>query len=168
MNVSDPVGAGYAASLARAGANTTGFTLFEYSISGKWLELLKQLAADMRRAAVIRDPSITSGTGQFAAIQEVPALGVELTPVDLRAASGIEHGIATFARGSSCGLIVTIEPGMPVGFPPTDVPSHTSGGSYVPFVFIVAIRARAAKCTSFVGQSHIPPPSAKQKTESAG
>ncbi len=129
MNVSDPVGAGYAASLARAGANTTGFTLFEYSISGKWLELLKQLAADMRRAAVIRDPSITSGTGQFAAIQEVPALGVELTPVDLRAASGIEHGIATFARGSSCGLIVTIEPGMPVGFPPTDVPSHTSGAA---------------------------------------
>ena len=87
-SVSDPVGAGYVASLARPGGNTTGFTLFEYSISGKWLELLKQIAPGMTRAAVIRDPSITSGTGQFAAIQAVaPPLGVELTPVDARDAA---------------------------------------------------------------------------------
>jgi ABC-type uncharacterized transport system substrate-binding protein len=108
VNVSDPVGAGYVASLARPGANTTGFTLFEYSISGKWLELLKQLAPDMRRAAVIRDPSITSGTGQFAAIQAVaPALGVELTPIDARDALGIERTLAGFGGG---GLIVTASP----------------------------------------------------------
>jgi putative ABC transport system substrate-binding protein len=108
VNVSDPVGAGYVASLARPGANTTGFTLFEYSISGKWLELLKQLAPGVTRVAVIRDPSITSGTGQFGAIQAVaPPLGVELTPIDARDASGIEHTIAGFARG---GLIVTASP----------------------------------------------------------
>jgi len=111
VNVTDPVGAGYVASLARPGANTTGFTLFEYGTSGKWLELLKQIAPGMTRAAVIRDPSITSGTGQFAAIQAVaPSLGVELTPVDARDASGIEQNIAGFARGSNCGLIVTASP----------------------------------------------------------
>jgi putative ABC transport system substrate-binding protein len=107
-SVSDPVGAGYVASLARPGGNTTGFTLFEYSISAKWLELLKQLAPVMRRAAVIRDSSITSGTGQFAAIQAVaPALGVELTPIDARDATGIERTLAGFVGG---GLIVTASP----------------------------------------------------------
>jgi putative tryptophan/tyrosine transport system substrate-binding protein len=111
VNVSDPVGAGYVASLARPGANTTGFTLFEYSIGGKWLELLKQIAPGMTRAAVIRNPSITSGTGQFGAIQAVaPSLGVELTPIDVRDASGIEHTIAGFTRGSNAGLIVTASP----------------------------------------------------------
>ncbi len=111
VSVTDPVGAGYVASLARPGANTTGFTLFEYGTSGKWLELLKEIAPGVTRAAVIQDPSISSGTGQSAAIQAVaPSLGVELTPVDLRDASGIEHGIATFARGSNCGLIVPISP----------------------------------------------------------
>ena len=105
------LGAGYVASLARPGANTTAFTLFEYGTSGKWLELLKQIAPGMTRAAVIRDPSITSGTGQFAALQAVaPSLGVELTPVDSRDASGIEQSIAGFARGSNCGLIVTASP----------------------------------------------------------
>ena len=105
------LGAGYVASLARPGANTTAFTLFEYGTSGKWLELLKQIAPGMTRAAVIRDPSITSGTGQFAALQAVaPSLGVELTPVDARDASGIEQNIAGFARGSNCGLIVTASP----------------------------------------------------------
>jgi putative tryptophan/tyrosine transport system substrate-binding protein len=107
-SVSDPVGAGYVASLARPGGNTTGFTLFEYSISGKWLELLKQIAPGLTRAAVIRDPSITSGTGQFAAIQAVaPPLGVELTPIDPRDAAGIEQTIAGFTGG---GLIVTASP----------------------------------------------------------
>jgi ABC-type uncharacterized transport system substrate-binding protein len=111
VSVSDPVGAGYVASLARPGGNTTGFTLFEYGTSGKWLELLKQIMAAMTRAAVIRDPSITSGTAQFAAIQAVaPSLGVELTPIDARDASGMENTIAGFSRGSSCGLIVTTSP----------------------------------------------------------
>src|SRR5215467_9180540 len=111
VSVSHPVGAGYVASLARPGANTTGFTLFEYGTSGKWLELLKQIVPAMTRAAVIRDPSITSGTAQFAAIQAVaPLIGVELTPVDARDASGIEQTLAGFARGSNCGLIVTASP----------------------------------------------------------
>jgi putative ABC transport system substrate-binding protein len=111
VSVSDPVGAGYVASLARPGANTTGFTLFEYGTSGKWLELLKHIMPAMTQAAVIRDPSITSGTAQFAAIQAVaPSLGVELTPVDARDASGIEHTIAEFTRESRCGLIVTASP----------------------------------------------------------
>src|SRR5262245_522826 len=111
VSVSDPVGGGYVASLARPGANITGFTLFEWGTSGKWLELLKEIAPGMTRAAVIRDPSITSGTAQFAAIQAVaPSLGVELTPVDARDASGIEQTIAGFARGSNCGLIVTASP----------------------------------------------------------
>jgi putative tryptophan/tyrosine transport system substrate-binding protein len=111
VNVTDPVGGGYVASLARPGANITGFTLFEYGMSAKWLELLKQMAPAMTRAAVIRDPSITSGTGQFAAIQAVaPSLGVELTPVDARDASGIEQTIGGFVRGSNCGLIVTASP----------------------------------------------------------
>ena len=111
VNVTDPVGAGYVASLSRPGANTTGFTLFEYGTSGKWLELLKQIAPAMTRAAVIRDPSITSGTAQFAAIQAVaPSLGVELTPIDARDDGGIEQTIAGFTRGSNCGLIVTASP----------------------------------------------------------
>jgi putative ABC transport system substrate-binding protein len=111
VSVTDPVGAGYVASLARPGGNTTGFTLFEYGTSGKWLELLKQITPAMTRAVVIRDPSITSGTAQFAAIQAVaPSLGVELTPVDARDASGIEQTITGFTRGSNCGLIVTASP----------------------------------------------------------
>jgi putative ABC transport system substrate-binding protein len=110
VSVSDPVGAGYVASLARPGGNTTGFTLFEYGTSGKWLELLKQITPGMTRAAVVRDPSITSGTAQFAAIQAVaPALGVELTPIDARDASGIEQTIGEFT-GKTGGLIVTASP----------------------------------------------------------
>jgi putative ABC transport system substrate-binding protein len=111
VNVTDPVGAGHVASLARPGANITGFTLFEYDTSGKWLELLKEIAPGVVRAAVIHDPSITSGAGQLAAIQAMASsVGVELAPVGLRDASGIEHSIAAFARGSNCGLIVTISP----------------------------------------------------------
>jgi ABC-type uncharacterized transport system substrate-binding protein len=111
VSVTDPVGAGYVASLARPGANTTGFTLFEYGTSGKWLELLNEIAPGVMRAAVIQDPSITSGTGQLAAIQAVaPSFGMELVPVDVRDASGIEHSIATFAGRSNCGLIITISP----------------------------------------------------------
>jgi ABC-type uncharacterized transport system substrate-binding protein len=111
VSVTDPVGAGYVASLARPGANTTGFTLLEYGTSGKWLELLKEIAPGVTRAAVIQDPSITSGTGQVAAIQAAaPSFGVELTPVDVRDASRIEQSIAAFTHGSNCGLIVTISP----------------------------------------------------------
>src|SRR5262244_2170042 len=83
--VVDPVGAGFVASLARPGGNATGFTIYEYGLSGKWLELLKQIAPGVTRAAVLRDPTIASGIGQFAAIQAVaPSLGVELSPIDAR------------------------------------------------------------------------------------
>jgi putative ABC transport system substrate-binding protein len=106
--VVDPVGAGFVDSLARPGGNATGFTQFEYGISGKWLELLKQIAPGITRAAVIRDPTLTSGTAQFAAIQSVaPAAGVEVTPVNVRDATQIERAVAAFARSANGGLIVT-------------------------------------------------------------
>ncbi len=106
--VGDPVGAGFVESLARPGGNFTGFTLFEFSIGTKWLELLKEIAPRVKRAAVIRESGTANGTGFFAAIQAVaPALGVELTPVGVRDAGEIERGIAAFARSPDGGLIVT-------------------------------------------------------------
>ncbi len=106
--VIDPVGAGFIASLARPGGNATGFTMFEYGMSGKWLELLKEVAPRVTRAAVLRDPGITSGIGQFAALQAVaPSLGVELSAIDVRDAGEIERAVAAFARSSNGGLIVT-------------------------------------------------------------
>ena len=111
LGIVDPVGAGFVASLARPGGNTTGFTPFEYGMSGKWLELLKQIAPSMTRAAVLRDPAIASGIGQFGAVQAVaPSLGVELSPVDVRDAPEIERAVTSFARSSSGGLIVTPSP----------------------------------------------------------
>ncbi len=108
VHVVDPVGAGYVRSLARPGGNTTGFTNFEYSLSGKWLELLKELAPGVRRAAVIRDPGISAGIGQFGAIQSVaPSLGVELTPIGVSDGGEIERDLNAFARSSNSGLIVT-------------------------------------------------------------
>ena len=109
--VIDPVGAGFVASLARPGGNATGFTMFEYGLSGKWLELLKQIVPSITRAAVLRDPAVASGIGQFAAVQAVaPSLGVELSPVDVRDAPEIERAVTSFARSSSGGLIVTPSP----------------------------------------------------------
>ena len=108
VQVIDPVGAGFVVSLARPGGNATGFTIYEYGMSGKWLELLKEIAPRMARAAVLRDPAIASGIGQFAAAQAVaPSLGVELSPVDVRDAGEIEHAVTAFARSSNGGLIVT-------------------------------------------------------------
>jgi putative ABC transport system substrate-binding protein len=110
-DVPDPVGAGFVDTLARPGGNATGFMLFEYGMSGKWLELLKEIAPGVTRAAVLRDPSITAGVGQFAAIQSVaPLLRVELRPVDVRDAGEIERGVTAFARGSNGGLIVASSP----------------------------------------------------------
>jgi putative ABC transport system substrate-binding protein len=111
VQVIDPVGAGFVASLARPGGNATGFTSFEYGLSGKWLELLKQIAPSMTRAAVLRDPAVASGIGQFAAIQAVaPSLGVELSPIDARDAPEIERAVTAFARSGNSGLIVTPSP----------------------------------------------------------
>jgi putative ABC transport system substrate-binding protein len=107
-NVTDPVGAGFVDSLARPGGNATGFTQFEYSLAGKWLELLKQIAPGVTQAAVLRDPAIPSGIGQFGAIQSVaPSFGVELRPVNVRDVTEIERAIAAFARAANGGLIVT-------------------------------------------------------------
>jgi putative tryptophan/tyrosine transport system substrate-binding protein len=106
--VPDPVGAGFVNSLARPGGNATGFIQFEYGISGKWLELLKQIAPGVTRAAILRDPAISAGIGQFGAIQAVaPALGVEVSPVNVHDADEIERGIADFARSPNGGLIIT-------------------------------------------------------------
>jgi putative ABC transport system substrate-binding protein len=95
-------------SLAEPGGDATGFTLFEYGMSGKWLELLKEIAPRVTRAAVLRDPGIASGIGQFATVQAVaPSLGSELSPVDVRDAPEIERAITAFARSGNGGLIVT-------------------------------------------------------------
>jgi putative ABC transport system substrate-binding protein len=108
VNVIDPVSAGFVESLARPGGNATGFTLFEYDLSVKWLELLKQIAPDVTRVAVLRDAATSSGIGQFAVIQAMaPSFGVELRPIDLREPSEIERGVTVFARFSNGGLIVT-------------------------------------------------------------
>jgi len=106
-NVIDPVGAGFVASLARPGGNTTGFSSFEYSISGKWLELLKEIAPNVIRAAVVRDPALAAGIGQFAAIQAMAPPSFELTLIDMRDPGEIERAITAFARERNGGLIVT-------------------------------------------------------------
>jgi putative tryptophan/tyrosine transport system substrate-binding protein len=109
VNVVDPIGAGYVARLARPGGNATGFTAFEYSLSGKWLELLKEIAPTLTRIAILRDPALASGIGQFAAIQAMApsSFGVELSPIDVRDGGEIERDVAAFARESNGGLIVT-------------------------------------------------------------
>ena len=104
----DPVGAGFVDSLARPGGNATGFLAFEYGISGKWLELLKEIAPGVTRAAVLRDATTPTGSAMFGAIQAVaPSLRVEVNPVNIRDAGEIECNVATFARPSNGGLIVT-------------------------------------------------------------
>jgi putative tryptophan/tyrosine transport system substrate-binding protein len=111
----DPVGAGFVESLARPGGNATGFIAFEYSLSGKWLELLKQIAPSLTRVAVLRDPATAAGIGQFAAIQSVaPPFGVELRPIDMREVNEIERAITMFARSSNGGLIVTAGSGSAI------------------------------------------------------
>ena len=111
VNVSDPVGAGYVASLARPGGNLTGFTFVEYGMSGKWLELLKEIAPRVSRVAILRDPTLAVGIGQLGAIQSVaPSFRVEATPIDVRNADEIERAIADFARVANGGLIVIANP----------------------------------------------------------
>jgi putative ABC transport system substrate-binding protein len=109
--VIDPVGAGFVASLARPGGNATGFLMFEYGLSAKWLELLKQMAPGVTRVAVLRDPTIASGIGQFGAIQSAaPSLRMEASPVNVRDAGEIERDLTAFARSSNGGVIVTAAP----------------------------------------------------------
>src|SRR5262252_2728391 len=108
VTVVDPVSSGFVDSLARPGGNITGFALYEYSISGKWLGLLKEIAPGITRAAVIRDPALTAGGGQLGVIQAVaPSVGAEVTPINVRDAGEIERAITTFARSPNGVLIVT-------------------------------------------------------------
>src|SRR5262249_10055880 len=108
VSVADPVGAGYVDSMARPGGNATGFIMFEYSLSGKWLGLLKEIAPHVTRAAVLRDPAITAGVGQFAVIQSVAAsVRVDVTPVNVRHPREIDGAITNFARSTNGGLVVT-------------------------------------------------------------
>ena len=131
----DPVGDGNVASLARPGGNATGFLLYEYSISGKWLELLKQIVPDVTRVAVLRDPRTTAGIGQFAAIQAVaPPFNVELSPIDVRDASEIEQAITTFAREPNGGLIVT---------------GSVAATAHRKLIFLLAARHRLASVYAF-------------------
>jgi putative tryptophan/tyrosine transport system substrate-binding protein len=111
VTVTDPVGGGLVASLARPGGNTTGFTHFEYGMGAKWLELLKQFAPGVARVAVLRASAFATGIGQFAAIQAVaPSFGVELRPIDVRDAGEIESALTAFVQGANDGLIMTTNP----------------------------------------------------------
>lgn len=107
-NVADPVGAGFVESLARPGGNATGFMQFEYSLAGKWPELLREIAPGVKRAAVLRDADLSSGIGQFAVIQAMaPSLGIEVSPINVLDAAEIERSLAAFARFPNGGLIMT-------------------------------------------------------------
>jgi len=106
--VPDPVGSGFVESLSEPGANATGFMMFEFNVCGKWLELLKEIAPSVTRAAVLRDAGAAVGIGQFAVIQSVaPSVGIEVKPIDLRGPADIERAIATFAQRSNGGIILT-------------------------------------------------------------
>ncbi len=125
VGVADPVGAAFVDSMARPGGRITGFTQFEYGISAKWLEFLKEIAPRVTRVAVLRNPAIASGSGQLGALQAVaPSLGMELRPVDVRHAEEIERAVAAFVRGANDGLVVT------------------GGGSAVHRKLIVSVAAR--------------------------
>jgi putative tryptophan/tyrosine transport system substrate-binding protein len=114
--VADPMGGGFVDSLAHPGGNATGFMAVEYGFSGKWLELLKELAPSVTRAAVIRDPTTSAGLGMFAAIQSVaPLFGVDVTPVNVRGPGEVERALAQFAGAGKGGLIVTVIGGSPLG-----------------------------------------------------
>jgi putative ABC transport system substrate-binding protein len=107
-SIADPLGSGYIDSLARPGGNATGFILFDYALTAKWVELLKQIAPSVTRVAVLRDPELTAGTGQFAVIQYVaPSVGMEVTAISMRGAREIEQDIAKFASSPNGGLILT-------------------------------------------------------------
>jgi ABC-type uncharacterized transport system substrate-binding protein len=126
VHVPDPVGAGFVDSLSRPGGNTTGFSLFEYATSGKWLELLKEVSPGVTRVAVIRDPAITGGIGQWGSIQSMaPSVGVEVIPLNMRDAGDIERSVTAFAQRANGGLILT-----------------ASGSAFVHHSLIIALAAR--------------------------
>jgi putative ABC transport system substrate-binding protein len=132
MGVIDPVGAGIVTSLARPGGNTTGFVAFEYTIGAKWLELLKEIAPYVDRAAVLRDPSIASGIGQFAAIQAAGKVGIDLSVIAMQNAEETERALAAFASRPNGGLVVTAGP---FGVNHTDVVAALAAKYKLPAVY---------------------------------
>jgi putative ABC transport system substrate-binding protein len=145
--VADPVGAGYVDSLARPGGNATGFIVYEYSIAAKWLELLKEIAPRVTRAAVLRDSAIAGGPAQFGVIQAAaPSLGVELRVVDMRDAGEIERAIAAFAQGSNNGLIVT---GSPAAIFHRDLITTLAARHRLPAVYPIRVFADAGGLISY-------------------
>jgi putative tryptophan/tyrosine transport system substrate-binding protein len=131
--VADPVGAGYVETLARPGGNATGFTAFEYGIGTKWLELLKEVVSSLSRAAVMRDPTASSGVGLFGAIQGAAlSLGIEVSPIGVRNAGEIERGVAAFAQSANGGLIVV---GSPLTLTHRDLIIALAGRYHLPAVY---------------------------------
>jgi putative ABC transport system substrate-binding protein len=130
--VIDPVGAGLVKSLARPGGNTTGFTAFEYAIGAKWLELLREIAPGVTRVAVLRDSAIAAGIGQFAAIQTVAPIGIELSAIDFHDPDAIEPAVAEFAQGPNGGLVVT---GSPFGAAHPEVIAALAARHKLPAVY---------------------------------
>ena len=141
VGIVDPVGAGFVESLARPGGNTTGFTPFEFGLSGIWLELLKEIAPGVKRAAVLRDPTVGSGVGQYAIIQAVaPSLGVELRPIDVRDPGEIERAIVTFAQSPNGGLIIA---GTPPAVVHRDLIITLAAKRQLPAVYVLPYMARS-------------------------
>jgi putative ABC transport system substrate-binding protein len=154
VGVIDPVGAGFVSSLAKPGGNTTGFLAFEYTIGAKWLELLKDIAPHVSRAAVLRDPAIASGIGQFAAIQAAGTVGVDLSVINSQDAAEIERDLAAFASAPNGGLIVTASP---FGANHPDVITALAARYKLPAVYPFRYWVRAGGLMSYgsdlVGQS---------------
>jgi len=147
VNVVDPVGAGYVASLARPGGNITGFVLMEYAMSAKWLELLKEVAPNVTRAAILRDPALPSGIGQFGSIQSVaPSFGVETSPIDVRDVGEIERAVTNFAITANGGLIVTASPAALIN---RDVVIALAAGHKLPAVYCLSEFVRAGGLVSY-------------------
>jgi putative ABC transport system substrate-binding protein len=132
VNVVDPVGSGMVASLARPGGNITGFIVFEYALAAKWLQLLKEIAPNVTRTAVLRDPTTAAGIGQFAAIQAAASVDMELSVIDLRDADQIGRDVASFAKVANGGLIVTANQfGAPIL---TSLSRLQNGTNCLPFI----------------------------------
>ena len=147
VTIIDPVGAGFVESLARPGGNVTGFSLFEYGLSGKWLELLKEIAPGVMRVAVLRDTAVGSGVGQYAIIQAVaPSLGVELRPIDMRDPGEIERAVVAFARVPNSGLIIV---GSPSGTVHRNLIITLAARHKLPAVYPLAYYARTGGLISY-------------------
>ena len=166
--VVDPVGAGLVATLARPGGNATGFTIFEYGLGGKWVELLKEIMPGVTRVAVLRDAASTSGIGQLGAIQVVASsFGMELTPVGLGDAGEIERAVAAFARTSNGGLIVTPSA---LAIVHRDLIITLAARHRLPAIYLPAVFPTAAACslTGLTTLEPLPPRCRLRRSHSQG